>query len=134
MVRGATPDGKRRGLLYGRVPSSNISRRHRTTAKKSKRWIDLFVTFDNIKGMKMVTEKDARNNISENLRRMLQDRGMRQSDLARMAGEPDIAISRLVRGLHNPSVTLLSHVAEALDVSMERLISPPPKKIFPKSA
>jgi transcriptional regulator with XRE-family HTH domain len=84
--------------------------------------------------MKVVTEQDARQNISANLRRILHDRGIKQTDLARMSGEPDMAISRLLRGQNTPTATLLAHVAEALDVSMDRLMSPPPKKNFPMSA
>jgi len=82
----------------------------------------------------VVTEHDARQNISENLRRILRDRGIKQTELAKMSGEPDMAISRLLRGQHTPTVTLLAHVAEALDVSMDRLVSPPPRKNFPLSA
>lgn len=82
----------------------------------------------------MVTEQDARQNIAKNLTRILRDRGITQRDLARTAGEPDMAISRLMRGQHTPSVTLLAHVAEALDVSMDRLLSAPAEKNLPISA
>jgi transcriptional regulator with XRE-family HTH domain len=84
--------------------------------------------------MKVVTEQDARQNIAANLRRILTDRGINQTALARMAGENHVAISRVLRGTNTPTVTLLSHIAEALDVSMDRLLSPPPRKNLNKSA
>jgi len=82
----------------------------------------------------VVSETDARQNIAANLRRILLERGMKQTELARRSGESDMSISRVLRGQNTPTVTLLAHIAEALDVSMDRLLSPPSEKNLPLSA
>lgn len=80
----------------------------------------------------MITESDARRNIAANLRRILDERRMKQTDLAKRSGESDMTVSRLLRGQNAPTITILANVAEALDVSIDRLISVPPENFEKK--
>ena len=82
----------------------------------------------------VISESDAKQNIAANIQRLLIDRQWSQGELARRTGEPIMMISRLCRGQHMPNVLSLARVAEAFDVSVDRLISSPPEKISAKSA
>ena len=75
----------------------------------------------------MLTVDDAKANISANLKRILKDRGMTVYDLVRRTGAPQNSVYRVVRGENEPGATLLAQIAEALDVSIERLMSFPDK-------
>ena len=74
----------------------------------------------------MISDDQARQNIAANLQRIMGERGISQTRLASMTGQPIMTISRLVRGQNEPRIALVAQVAEALDVSMDRLVSPPP--------
>jgi len=71
--------------------------------------------------------------IAANLTRILDERKLTQSDLSRMTGDPVMTISRLCRGRNVPKVGVVARVAEALDVSIDRLTGPSPKKFPEKS-
>ena len=77
----------------------------------------------------MLTDPEILQNISANVRRLLTDRDWSQVELARKTGETQVAISYLVHGAHMPGTGVLARVAEAFDVSLDRLVGPPPKKI-----
>lgn len=74
----------------------------------------------------MITDDQAKANISANLSRILRERGMSQPDLAAKTGIPVMTINRVIRRIHVPSSAYLARISEALDVSMDRLIAPPP--------
>jgi transcriptional regulator with XRE-family HTH domain len=76
----------------------------------------------------MIQDDEARDNIALNVRRLLDHRGLTQAELAEITRENEMMISRIVRGLFVPNVGTVARIAEALDVSMDRLVSPPPKK------
>ena len=73
----------------------------------------------------MITDNEARQNISVNLSRILAQRGITQAALAKAIGRPVMTVNRLVRGENEPRIALVACVAEALDVAMERLIAEP---------
>ena len=77
----------------------------------------------------MIQDEQARQNIAENLCRILDDRGLSQVALAKMTDSTEMSISRICRGAHTPGVGIIARIAEALDVSMDRLAGAPPEKI-----
>ncbi len=77
----------------------------------------------------MVTDKEARDNIAANTVRLLEARGWTQQDLADATGESKMAISNIVRAQYVTNAATLARIAEALDVTVDRLISAPPAKI-----
>jgi transcriptional regulator with XRE-family HTH domain len=74
----------------------------------------------------MLTDDDVKANLSENLARLLADRGWSQSELARRTTDHVMTISRICRGQNAPTAGVLARIAEALDVSIDRLVSQPP--------
>ena len=77
--------------------------------------------------MNVITDEEAKENLATNLGRLMENRGMTQTELARITGQPVMTISRACRGQNVPRATVLSRVAEALDVSIDRLLGPPPE-------
>lgn len=73
-----------------------------------------------------LTREEGLANIAANLTRILADRGMNQVALAKRTGIQVMTINRMVRGLHAPNAIDLAVVAEVLDVSVDRLLAPPP--------
>lgn len=74
-------------------------------------------------------DAQSRQYIADNLRRILQDRELTQAALAAMTGDTEMMISRVCRGICTPGVGVVARIAEALDVSMDRLAGAPSKKI-----
>ena len=81
----------------------------------------------------MVTDEQAKENIKANLARLLVDRGWSQNELARRTKESRMTISNVCRGNHVPSAALLARIAEALDVSMDRIVDFPPEPVATNS-
>lgn len=77
----------------------------------------------------MISDDDAKRYLSANLRRLLALRGWTQTELVHRTGETHATISRTVNGQNMPSATVLARIAEALDVSSDRLLAPPPEEI-----
>jgi transcriptional regulator with XRE-family HTH domain len=75
----------------------------------------------------MLTIDEAKANISANVRRILKARGMTVMNLAKLTKEPQNSVYRVVRGDNEPGAVLLARIAEALDVSVDRLLSFPEK-------
>ena len=65
-------------------------------------------------------------NLSRNLRRLREDRGFTQAALARESGVPRPTLAKLEAGSPNPTLHVLARVADALRVSIEELVAPPP--------
>jgi len=76
----------------------------------------------------MINDDDVRRNLAENLCRILAERGISQRGLAAMTGDPVMTISRVCRGENLVRAGVRGRIAEALDVSADRLMGPPPKK------
>lgn len=75
----------------------------------------------------MLTDDEARRYLAANLQRLMENRRINQSDLARLTKEPVMTISRAFRGENMPRASVLARIAEALDVSIDRLLGPPPE-------
>ena len=82
----------------------------------------------------MTNDKDAKANISANLQRLLAEKGMSQRALARATDDPIMTVNDAVRGHSLPNSAVLARMAEALDVSVDSLLSPPVKRNSRKTA
>lgn len=70
----------------------------------------------------VITDEQALDNLSRNLKQTLADREMSQADLARITGDGEMNISRYVRGIQMPGAGVLARLAEALDVTADELL------------
>jgi len=77
----------------------------------------------------VIDDDRAKQNIATNLGRLLSTRAWTQTALAEATGVSQSRISQIVRGHHMPGAGLLARIAEAFDVSIDRLVSPPPEEI-----
>ena len=62
-------------------------------------------------------------NLSHNLRRLREERGLTQAALAQAAGVPRPTLAKLESGSPNPTLHVLARVAEALRVAIEELLA-----------
>jgi transcriptional regulator with XRE-family HTH domain len=74
----------------------------------------------------MISKQEALNNISANLRRFMRKRGMTQVKLAQQTGDSQQVISALCNAKYSPAIDFMARVAEALDVTVDMLLAPPP--------
>lgn len=70
-------------------------------------------------------EQDIPGNLANNLRKLREARGFTQQQMAKLAGVPRPTWGNLESGSANPTVAVLVKVANALQVRVEELISPP---------
>jgi transcriptional regulator with XRE-family HTH domain len=71
--------------------------------------------------------------VAWNLRRLRVGRGLSQENLAIDAGIDRTYVSRLERGLENPTVRILDQIAQALDAGIvEFFVVPNPDELPPK--
>lgn len=75
----------------------------------------------------MLTDEQVKANVAANVPRLLVERRMTQKQLAERTGDPQMTISAMCRGLYVPGAGLITRVAEALDVSTDRLTGSPPE-------
>ncbi|MCP4809814.1 MAG: helix-turn-helix domain-containing protein [Proteobacteria bacterium] len=68
---------------------------------------------------------DPANNLARSIRQLREIRGYTQNKLAQLSGVPRPTIANLESGGANPTLSVLTKVAAALQVSIEELISPP---------
>jgi transcriptional regulator with XRE-family HTH domain len=66
---------------------------------------------------------DIRRRVGLNVRRIREQRGWSQEELAFESGLHRTYISGVERGIRNPTVTVLEKIAVALSVPAERLVS-----------
>lgn len=76
----------------------------------------------------VITDEQAKTNISRNVRYELEVRGWKAADLARATDESEMRISLLVRGKKLPTAAFLARVAEALDTTSDRLLRDAPSR------
>jgi len=62
-------------------------------------------------------------NFRRNLARVMEDRGISQSELSRRSGIHVTTISRIIHGHLEPSVTTAEKLAEAAEMTAEKLFS-----------
>lgn len=67
----------------------------------------------------------AAENLAATLRQLREVRGLTQARLAALSGVPRPTLATLESGSANPTLSVLVKVADALQVSVEELISPP---------
>lgn len=72
--------------------------------------------------MSTSTTKPVRQTIGANVRRLMAVRGMNQAALAKASGENEMYVSRVCRGVVEPSASKLHRIAVALRVKMEFLL------------
>ena len=77
----------------------------------------------------MIDHAIAKRNISANIQRLLTQSKMSQSDLARETGDNRVYISRVARGISEPTSSGLARIAEALQVITDELLQDPAKKL-----
>lgn len=75
----------------------------------------------------MITEAEAKQNVPANLRRILADRVWTPLELARRSQLSQSTVYAAYNGRNIPSAFVLRRIAEALDVSTDRLLDPPPE-------
>jgi transcriptional regulator with XRE-family HTH domain len=68
---------------------------------------------------------DSAANLGANARRLREERGLSQQQMARLAGIPRPTWASLESGGANPTLAVLARAAAALQVSIEELIGPP---------
>lgn len=78
----------------------------------------------------MISDELAKQYIAANVQRLLKARSWTQMRLAAATEEPQSTISRIVNGLHMPGAATLVRIAEAFDVTVDRLVMEPPKEIL----
>lgn len=76
----------------------------------------------------MITDDDTKAYVAANVSAELARLGWSQVKLATATGENAMTISNVIRGVHVPGAGLLCRIAEALNVSVDTLLSPPNKK------
>ena len=64
-------------------------------------------------------------NLAANVRRLREERGLSQQQIAKLAGLPRPTWASLESGAANPTLAVLGRAAAALQVSIEELIGPP---------
>jgi len=78
--------------------------------------------------MKMLTDEHIKNNIRHNLDRLLKLRGWTQKELATRASVKESVLSDVKLGKSVPGLSIAMRIAEALDITVDRLASDPPEK------
>jgi transcriptional regulator with XRE-family HTH domain len=69
--------------------------------------------------------RDSAGYLAANLKRLREERGLSQQQMATLSGVPRPTWASLESGSANPTLAVLSKVAGALQVSIEELIGPP---------
>ncbi|MEO0423986.1 MAG: XRE family transcriptional regulator [Pseudomonadota bacterium] len=72
---------------------------------------------------------DVKGNLADNVRRLRAERQLSQQQLADLSGIPRPTWASLETGSANPTLSVLSKAANALNVSIEELIGPPRSEI-----
>ena len=72
---------------------------------------------------------DAAKNLADNIRQLRESRGLTQQQLARLSEIPRPTLASLETGAANPTLSVLTGVAAALQVSIEELIGSPRNQV-----
>ena len=70
-------------------------------------------------------------NFGKNLLDVLEEKNLKQSDLAKLLNSNSASISRYIQGVNIPSIDFLFKAAEALNVSADRLLFGINKEVLP---
>lgn len=69
-----------------------------------------------------MTDQQVMETLGENLRDLLRERGLSQAQLAELAADNKMNVSRWIRGVSVPSVAAVVRLCEALDISLDSLL------------
>ncbi|MBL8627944.1 MAG: helix-turn-helix domain-containing protein [Myxococcales bacterium] len=72
-----------------------------------------------------MTERAASDHLAANVRAIREARGMSQQQIAALAGIPRATWSHLESGMANPTLAVLTRVADALQVRLDELLASP---------
>ncbi|MCA9692906.1 MAG: helix-turn-helix transcriptional regulator [Myxococcales bacterium] len=83
-----------------------------------------------------MAEEQVASNLGDNVRQLREARGLTQAQIAKVAGIPRPTWANLESGLANPTLAVLVKVANALQIRLEELISPPRAgaKLYPAAS
>lgn len=70
----------------------------------------------------MIDREAIKRNISANIKDLLAEKGLSQAELSRMSNLTEMYVSRVVRGAVDPSSSGLASIANALQVTTDRLL------------
>ena len=73
----------------------------------------------------MISKERLKLNIAENLSKMMESRGLSQSDLGRSSHTSQVLVYRLLNQVLVPNAQDLANIAEALEVTVDDLIANP---------
>jgi transcriptional regulator with XRE-family HTH domain len=82
----------------------------------------------------IISKERARLNIAENLRRLMDARGMTQTQLADAAGISQPFVHKLLHAKINPNAADLRNVAEVLGTTSDTMLENPAETISKKTA
>jgi transcriptional regulator with XRE-family HTH domain len=73
-------------------------------------------------------------NLASNLRYIRQQRGLTQQELAKLCGVPRSTVGQMETGSCNPTLSVLARLAQALQISIEEILSTPRARcaVYPK--
>lgn len=71
----------------------------------------------------MITEDQLKIRLKRNVPALMEMRGLTQRELAKLTGDSDTQVSRVVKGQHVPNVAFLCRIAEAMECSLDDLCS-----------
>lgn len=71
----------------------------------------------------MITDQDAKEVLATNLRRLLEQRGISQRQLALKTGDPVMTISNIVNGKNLAGSGIVARIAEAMEVDIDSLFT-----------
>jgi len=75
------------------------------------------------------TDEQAARNVAANLKDILDERQISRRQLARLTGDDHMTINRLCTAETQPTIGVLTRVADALQTSIDRLTAPPREEI-----
>ena len=71
----------------------------------------------------LIDRDNAKKTVARNVRRLLDEQGWTQADLARAIGESEMRVSLMVRGITQPTMQIVVNTASALGVTLDDLLS-----------
>ncbi|MBA4019143.1 MAG: hypothetical protein C0483_18410 [Pirellula sp.] len=84
--------------------------------------------------MNVLTDEQIKSNIQQNIDRLLKIRHWTQKELASRAQVRESVLSDVKLGKSVPGLSIALRIAEALDITVDRLASDPPKENSKRSA
>ena len=81
-----------------------------------------------------MSTQDLPSRLGRNVKQLREARGLTQQQIARLAGIPRATLAHLESGAGNPTLAVLSAVADAFQVTLEELVAAPRAalEVFPK--